>query len=84
MAARLIFDYPTIASVASYASEQLGTAAGATMHVPMAVAGSKKFAWCRWRWFVQKFVKDEHLNTRKIINIMIEVEGNRKYLMKEP
>ena len=39
--ARLIFDYPTIASVASYASEQLGAAAGATMHVPMAVAGSK-------------------------------------------
>jgi len=44
--ARLIFDYPTIASVASYASEQLGAAAGATMHVPMAAAGS------RWRYVV--------------------------------
>lgn len=44
--ARLIFDYPTISSVASYASEQLG--AGAAV---MAGAGGVGWCFCPVQWF---------------------------------
>ena len=70
--AGLIFDYP-IASVASYASEQLGAAAGATMHVPMAgSAGSRRrlskigSEMCK-RWKSQ-YLKDYQHDSKAILN----------------
>lgn len=39
---RLIFDYPTISSVAGYAAEQLGAV---TMAMPSAMAGAAETSW---------------------------------------